>query len=174
VPTIHLVEGPVGAGKSTFAAQLGLAHSAPRLILDEWMATLFRPDRPETDVVTWYLERKRRCIEQIWSLACDFVEAGTNVVLELGLIQRQDREELYGRVDAAGYELVVHVLDAPEAVRRERVRRRNVEQGSTFQMVVSDEIFERASGLWQPPDEGECAEREIRFVSTGGRVEVEP
>jgi adenylate kinase family enzyme len=33
---IHLVEGPVGAGKSTFVAKLCREHSAPSLILDAW------------------------------------------------------------------------------------------------------------------------------------------
>lgn len=166
MPVIHLVEGPVGAGKSTYAAKLGEQHAAPRLILDDWMATLFRADRPEKDVMVWYMERKRRCIEQIWNVACDLVNAGSDVVLELGLIRYQDRAEFYSRVDAAGYQLKVHVLDAPREVRRERVHERNAAQGSTFFMVVPDEIFELASDLWQMPDDEEAAERNICLVST--------
>jgi adenylate kinase family enzyme len=38
VAWIHLIEGPVGAGKSTLAAQLTQRHAAPRLI-DERQAT---------------------------------------------------------------------------------------------------------------------------------------
>jgi len=161
---IHLVEGPVGAGKSTYAARLGLEHTAPSLILDDWMATLFRADRPETDLMAWYMERKRRCIEQIWNVASGMAMAGSNVVLELGLIRHQDRAEFYSRVDAAGYQLKVHVLDAPRDIRRQRVRERNLAMGSTFFMAVPDEIFELASDLWQAPDEIECEERSIYFV----------
>ena len=170
MPVIHLVEGPVGSGKSTYAAKLGGEHAAPRLILDEWMATLFRADRPETDVMAWYMERKRRCIEQIWNVASDLIGTGSNVVLELGLIQRQDREDFYSRADAVGYPLKIHVLDAPRDVRRQRVRERNAVQGSTFSMVVPDEIFELASDLWQVPDEQECAQRNICFISTHGNT----
>jgi hypothetical protein len=54
---VHLIVGSVGAGKSTFALALCRAHSALRLDLDEWMAQLFRPDRPETSVVERYVER---------------------------------------------------------------------------------------------------------------------
>ena len=170
MPVIHLVEGPVGSGKSTYAAKLGDEHAAPRLILDEWMATLFRADRPETDVMAWYMERKRRCIEQIWNVASDLIEAGCNVVLELGLIQRHDRADFYSRADAVGYPLKIHVLDAPRDVRHQRVRERNAVQGSTFSMVVPDEIFELASDLWQVPDEQECAQRNICFISTHGNT----
>ena len=162
--TIYLIEGPVGAGKSTFAAQLSWTHAAPLLNLDEWMVTLFRPDRPNTDFMQWYSERKLRCIEQIWKVTCDLLDTGTNVILELGLVQTQDREDFYSRVDAAGYELEVYVLDAPEAVRRQRVRDRNNKKGSTFKMEVSDEIFELANSAWQAPDDVECRDRDIHTV----------
>lgn len=164
---IHLVEGPVGSGKSTFAAQLSRHHAAPRLTLDDWMATLFRPDRPATGVMDWYIERKWRCIDQIWKLTCDLIDTGTNVVLELGLIQRRDRMSLYDRVDAAGYDLTVHVLEAPREVRRKRVQERNRRRGETFSMEVPDQIFELASDMWEPPDDLECSGRDVRFISTG-------
>ena len=162
--TIHLVEGPVGAGKSTFAARLSATHAAPRLILDEWMVTLFRPDRPDGGFMEWYADRKRRCIEQIWNTACDLVDTGTNVILELGLIRKQDRDDFYARVDAVGYPLKVYVLDAPVEVRRQGVRRRNEAKRGTFQMEVSDEVFDLASSMWQPPDDAEAAQRNIEFI----------
>jgi len=163
--TIHLVEGPVGAGKSTFAARLGLRLRAPHLNLDQWMVTLFRPDRPAADFMQWYAERKQRCIAQIWQVTCDLLDAGTSAILELGLVQRQDREAFYALVDMAGYELKVYVLDAPEEVRRRRVQDRNRTRGVTFQMEVPADIFELAARAWQPPDEIECKERNVEFVS---------
>jgi predicted kinase len=160
-----LVEGPVGSGKSTFASQLGQRHAAPRLILDDWMATLFRPDRPSIGVIEWYVERKDRCIEQIWTVTCQLMEAGTDAVLELGLIQQHSRQSLYDRVDAAGYGITIYVLDAPREIRRERVRRRNRQRGKTFSMEVPDHVFEMASDMWEPPDESESNGRDIRFIS---------
>ncbi len=165
--TIHLVEGPVGAGKSSFGSQLSKRHSAPQLVLDDWMATLFRPDRPSTGVMEWYIERKERCIEQIWKLTCGLMNAGSDAVLELGLIQQSSRLRFYERVDAAGFTSIVYVIDAPREVRRERVRERNRQKGSTFSMEVPDHFFEIASDMWEPPDEFERAEREIRFISSG-------
>lgn len=166
MPHIHLVEGPVGAGKSTFAFRLGQRHRAPHLNLDEWMATLFRADRPETDHRIWYAERKARCIEQIWSVACEILDTGSDVVLELGLVQRAVREAFYERVDAAGHEMTVYLLDAPRDVRRARVRERNRVQGATFAMVVPDEIFELASDLWEAPDDRECNRCNIQFIAS--------
>lgn len=162
---IHLIEGPVGAGKSTFAAKLGAERSIPRLNLDEWMVVLFRPDRPAEDFLQWYGECKQRCIEQIWRVASDLLDVGSDVILELGLVQAQDRSDFYSRIDGLDVELKVYVLDVPKAIRATRVKKRNTEQGSTYQMAVSDEIFEMANGAWQMPDAAEIAERDIQILS---------
>ena len=170
---IHMIEGPVGAGKSTFAIALGKRHRSPPLILDDWMATLFRADRPASDFMAWYAERKQRCIDQIWKLAVGLLDLDSDAILELGLVQRADRTRFYERIAAAGSAFTVYVLDAPPAVRRQRVRRRNREKGNTYVMEVSDEVFELASSLWEPPEEAECAGRDIRFLSTDGTNAVQ-
>src|SRR5579859_6807812 len=137
---IHLVEGPVGAGKSTFVAQLRKQHAAPGLILDSWFVRLFSPDRPVEGLMKWYIERKERCMAQIWAAALEVLDAGHDVVLELGLVERASRERFYSLVQDAGYELTIYALDAPREVRRERVRKRNQEKGATYAMDVP-EVF---------------------------------
>jgi predicted kinase len=163
---IHLVVGPVAAGKSTFALELCRAHRAVRIELDEWMAALFRPDRPDANVVEWYVERSARCVEVIWRQAARTIDAGTDVVLEIGLILRHDRARFYDHVEVGGYAMTVYVLDAPRDVRRERVLLRNRERGETFSMEVHLPSFELASDLWQPLDETECRGRDVRFRTT--------
>lgn len=165
MPVIHLVEGPVGAGKSTFAARLGAGSATPRLNLDEWMVVLFRPDRPAEGFMPWYAERKARCIEQIWRVATDLLDTGSDVILELGLVQFNERADFYSRVDALGVPLKVYVLDVPKAVRAARVKQRNAEQGSTYQMEVTDEIFEIANSAWQMPDDAEIDARQIEVIT---------
>lgn len=162
--TIHLIEGPVGAGKSTFSGALSQELKAPHFNLDSWMARLFSPDRPETGTMQWYVERKARCIEQIWHSALGTLDAGCDVILELGLVQREPRQAMYHRIEASGHELAVYVLDAPRDERRTRVRLRNVEQGDTFSMVVPDAVFELASDFWEAPSQSESDTYGIVFV----------
>ena len=170
---VHLVIGPVGAGKSTFAERLVQERAAIRLTLDEWMVTLFRPDRPEADRIGWYRERAQRCIDQIWKLAQRLTARGDEVVLEIGLLQRDERERFYERVDEAGLPLTIHVLDAAREIRRARVHERNRRQGATFSMLVPPDIFELASDLWQPPERDECEGRDVRFSTTDGEGRAE-
>lgn len=164
IPSVHLIEGPVGAGKSTFAKSWAADGKAVHIALDAWFVMLFSPDRPDLNFVPWYIERKDRLIELIWNHCRCLLNSGNTVLLELGLIQQAQRVEFCRRVLAEGNGLTVHVLDVPIDVRRERVRQRNQAQGETFSMAVPDPIFELASSLWQPPDEIECTEFAVRFV----------
>jgi predicted kinase len=166
MPKVHLVEGPVGAGKSTYASGLVHRTNGIHVALDEWFAALFSPDRPAGDVVAWYMQRKERLVALIWSHSRRVLASGTDVILELGVIQRQSRLAFGRQVQEEGFELAVHVLDAPLEVRRERVRRRNAEKGPTFAIIVPDHVFEMASTLWEAPDDAEGSEYEITCVST--------
>ena len=165
MPKVHLIEGPVGAGKSTFAASLAPRVKGVHIALDEWFARLFSPDRPGSNFVPWYLERKDRLLELIWSHSRRILGSGTDVILELGLVRRQQRLEVCQRIRADGFDLILHVLDEPREIRRERVRLRNIEKGPTFSMVVPDPVFEMASDLWEAPDDIEQSEIAIEYVS---------
>lgn len=171
MPKVHLIEGPVGAGKSTYSVALARQTQGVHIALDEWFAALFSADRPTSDFVAWYLQRKERLLELIWSHSRRVLASGTDVILELGLIQRQGRVEFCRRVLDEGAALAVYVLDAPLEVRRARVRKRNSDKGKTFAMVVPDHVFEIASQLWETPDELERAEYQIAFVSTAPQAD---
>jgi len=154
---LHLLVGPVGAGKSTYARQKAARAPALFLDLDTWMVRLFGADaRPPENVMAWYLERRERCRELLWDVALDVLRCGTDVFLEIGLLATAERETFYARVRDEGIRLAVYLVDAPRAVRRERITQRNLSAGP-FTQVVPLEFFERASDAWQPPSELERA-----------------
>lgn len=167
MPTLHIIEGPVGAGKTTYAIKLGRKIGCPPLVLDSWMANLFQADRPETDLWSWYAERKARCIAQIVKLARSALDHGSDAIVELGLIRVEDRLKLYADLEADGRTYLVHVLEAPRDERKRRILKRNADQGETFAMHVSDEVFEMASDLWEPVCAAEQQGRSDRFYLAG-------
>ena len=160
---VRLVIGPVGAGKSTWCRARAARDRAVHLNLDAWMARLYGADpRPAEGRLAWYLERRERCFAQIWAVATDLLDVGTDVILEVGLLRRAERAAFYAQVDAIDAELSVTVLDAPIEVRRARVLQRNIDRGPTFSVEVPPEFFEIASAAWEPPDADERTAREIR------------
>jgi len=160
---IHLIEGPVGAGKSTYAKAFAKEGGFTHIALDEWFVQLFSPDRPHVNFVPWYVERKDRLIQLILTYAYTILESNQSVALELGLIQHIPRIEVLRQIQHAGFNVTVHVLDAPKSIRQKRVQQRNIEQGETFSMIVPDHIFEIASDMWEAPNEIEIEEFNFIF-----------
>ncbi|MEJ5999334.1 AAA family ATPase [Paucibacter soli] len=158
-----MIEGPVGAGKSTYAMALAARTGGVHIALDAWFAGLYSPDRPAGDFIAWYIARKERLLELIWLHSRALLAAGVDVILELGLIQRQARLAFCRRVRDEGFDVLVVELDAPRELRRARVQQRNQQQGETFAMPVPDHIFELASDLWEPSDEADREEFEIEY-----------
>ncbi|MET0390872.1 MAG: ATP-binding protein [Polyangiales bacterium] len=155
--TLHVLIGPVGAGKTTFAQQQCAQSSALLLDLDTWMVRLYREDpRPVGDVLQWYLVRRERCRALMWDLALEVLASGTDVYLEIGLLGLNERIDLYEQAHARDLTMRVCVVDAPRDLRRARVLQRN-QRPTPYTQIVPAEFFEQASDAWQPPDAAERA-----------------
>jgi predicted kinase len=106
--TLHLIIGPVGAGKTTYARKRALLERAVFLDLDACMVRLFGKDtRPQENVVAWYLERRDRCSALLWDLSVEVLLSGADVFLELGLVASLQRESFYAKArDADTYDCI--------------------------------------------------------------------
>ena len=154
--TVHLIFGPVGAGKTTFGRAFAAQQRALFFCIDEWMAALFMMDAPAPLTLDWALPRSQRCEQQIWSVAQQTLALGTDVVLELGFFTREQRTRMRDLAATAGVPVEAHVLEVPREVRRERVRARN--RGSaTLTVEVDDAMFDWAESYYEPLDAGELA-----------------
>lgn len=153
--SLHLIVGPVGAGKSTFARDVAARKSAVFLDLDVWMVRLYGQDaRPSDSVVVWYLERRKRVRGLLWDTTLDILAAGTDVLLELGLVSRNEREAFYAKARDEDLKFTVYCVDAPRDIRRQRVVERNASAGEHTQ-IVPMEFFEHASDAWEPLSDAE-------------------
>lgn len=119
-PTVHLLCGLPGSGKSTVARQIVEERSAVRFTLDEWMLRLhgMRYDDPE------YGHKAADCRELIWDTACQVLALGADVVLDWSQWSRAKRAEWARRAHERGYRVVLHyvIVDAEIAIERATVR----------------------------------------------------
>ena len=157
VPTIHLVTGSTGAGKTTFAMRLAEEEGAIRLSIDEWMTALFEADRPEPIEFTWMMERVNRCEAQMWAVALDAARRGVGSAIDCGLTRADHRRKFADLARAAGLPVVLHWVDVPVEERWRRVERRNAERGETFRLEVTRPMFDFVEGMWEPPAAEEMA-----------------
>jgi predicted kinase len=153
--TLNLIIGPVGAGKTTFARQRAVKERGVFLDLDAWMVRLFgKETRPQENVIAWYIERRDRCRDLLWDLACEILNCDTDVFLELGLVANLERQAFYALASQQDFRLIVYFVDESRDVRRERVAERNRSAGEHTQ-VVPMHFFEIASDAWEPPTDAE-------------------
>lgn len=155
--TLHVIFGPCGAGKTTYAHAFARRERAVAFILDDWMARLFGPDMPDPLEYEWMLERVGRCEAQIWSSAAAVLATGTSVILDIGLMRKADRERVRQIAEGAELPLQWHFVDAPQDVRRARVAGRNTIQGENFAIEVTPELFDFIEGVYEAPEPGELA-----------------
>ena len=154
-PTVHLIAGSTGAGKTTYAMGLAAETGALRFSIDEWMTTLFEADRPDPIEFAWMIERIGRCEAMIWSLVEQAAEQGCSSILDLGFTTAEHRARFAEKAWAAGLPVRLHFLDIPTDERWARVERRNAEKGETFRLTVDRAMFDFMEGLWQAPDTAE-------------------
>jgi predicted kinase len=153
--TLHVIFGPSGAGKTTYAHTFARRERAVAFILDDWMARLFGPDMPEPIEYEWMIARVQRCEAQIWATAAGVLAAGTDVILDIGLMRRADRARVREIAEATGLPIQWHFVTASAEVRRARVADRNVVRGESFAIEVTPEHFEFIEGVFEPPEPDE-------------------
>ena len=149
--TLNLVFGPCGAGKTRYAYALARREGAVVFVLDDWGERLFGPDVQGPIDFGWMTERLGRCKALIWSTTAAVLDAGTSVVLDLGLMRRADRERIRKLAEEAGLAMQWHFVDAPQEVRRARVAARNDRKGETFAREVPPEMFDMFEAIYEAP-----------------------
>ena len=155
--TLHVIFGPSGAGKTTYAHAFARREGAVAFILDEWMARLFAPDMPQQVEYDWLVERVGRCEAQVWSTAAAVMSTGTSVILDLGLMRRADRDRIRQIAEGAELALQWHYVTAPLEARRARVAERTQVHGQSFALQVTPDMFEFVEGVFEAPDPEELA-----------------
>lgn len=156
MPVLHLICGPVAAGKSTYSMALAEREEALILSMDKWMQTLFGADIPKSDGMNgvdfaWFAERVDRCEDQMWDVAKQALDRGSSVIFDWGFIRSERREKAILTARRLGYDTQWHIVDAPLEVRRCRVSDRNLAQGDTFAFAVTPAMFDFAEHLYQTP-----------------------
>ena len=146
MPTLHLMVGLPGSGKTTLAKKLEQELPAMRLTPDEWMARV---------VGDGYDEAKRAVVEaMLWDIAAQGLRLGINVILDFGFWSRVEREDYRALAAKLGADAKVHFLDVRSVALVQRLHARNAAIPSeTFHIEPTD--LEAWSEMFEPPTSDE-------------------
>lgn len=160
--TLHFLCGKLAAGKSTLSKTLAREHGAVLISEDVWLAKLF-PDEIET--FEDYLKYSARLKDVLAGHVHQLLTQGIPVVLDFPGNVPSQRQWFRSLFEAAGADHRLHYIDAPDALCRTQLAKRNRElpEGSRH---ISDAAFERITAYFRPPAEEEGF-TVVRYPSEG-------
>lgn len=161
VPTLHLLCGKIGAGKSTLGRQLAQTPGSVLISEDAWLAALYPA---EIHSIADYLQRAALLRDVLAPHLQALLRAGVSVVLDFPFNTLASRAWAREVFEAVGAAHALHFLDVDDAVCKARLRARNARGGHPFQ--ASDEAFEQITRHFVAPAPEEGF-RVVRYAANG-------
>lgn len=149
-PTVYVLCGFIGAGKTTFAKKLEERTGAVRITKDEWLIRLIGTD----PTIEGYEDYDSKICGLSRDIAFQLVEKGIDVIIDEGFWEKEQRALLRRRIEETGAEEVLYYLDTPIETIRERVARRNTSP-SKDSFRISRTMLDNYLTYWHPPSEDE-------------------
>src|SRR3989344_6787594 len=120
-PVAHIIIGFIGSGKTSFARKLEKETGAVRFTKDEWMVSLFG-NTPPKDKFEEY-DHKMTSLSRDMALEC--LRAGTDVIIDEGFWEKEQRDEIRERVKKVGAIPKFYYLEVPLEVMKARTLKRS-------------------------------------------------
>ncbi len=148
-PTLYMIVGLPGSGKTTRAREIESEKSALRLTPDDWILTLYGNDldQPRRDAV-------RDPVEAVqWQVAKRALSLGCSVILDWGFWTYGERIKYREQVEALGARVKVIFLDVTIDELWSRISQRVESSKGTLHITRLE--LEDFSNRFEPPNEEE-------------------
>jgi predicted kinase len=167
-PTVHLLHGFIGSGKTTFARQLERECGAVRFSHDEWMVRLHGWKPPETR----YSEYFAQVESLIWEEVTRAIRAGADAILDFGFWTRESRDVARNRVRSIDAAAKFYEINCPRQIMRARALERS-NSPSTDSLWIDSAAFDKLIVTLEPMQDDETFVR-IDGTGQGLPIAVEP
>ncbi|HBH94615.1 MAG TPA: ATP-binding protein [Ruminococcaceae bacterium] len=149
---VILICGKICCGKSTYAKNLRSQNNAVVLSVDEIMLALFGQYVGEKH--DEYCENLQK---YLFKKSLELIETGTNVILDWGFWQRDEREEAKSFFERRNINCELHYIDISDQAWAERVKKRNLttEHGEPTDYYIDENLAKKFNSMFEPPSEEE-------------------
>ena len=121
--TLHIVQGFLGAGKSTFSKKLSSELNAVHLNPDELVEKLFESKDYEKDFGKCF----DRAMDAVWKETIECLNNGTDVILDMGFWHRKDRDYARSIAEKCNADFKHYYISAPDEILKRRISLRGGE-----------------------------------------------
>ena len=149
---VILICGKICSGKSFYAERLRKEHGAVMLSVDEITLSLFGQHIGEK-----HDEICERAQKYLFEKSLEIVEVGTEVILDWGFWQREDREYAREFYKSRSVPCEFHYVDISDEVWKKNLAERNaaVSAGRTAAYFVDDNLAAKFERMFEVPDKSE-------------------
>jgi predicted kinase len=145
---LYIIQGFLGAGKTTHAKELARQTKAVRLNADEWCDQNFSPEQ----LADIWDACFSKAIEVLWKEAERLLKEKQSVILDFGFWNRSSRNYAREKASDWGIHCIHHYIVAPDDILLERLRKRS---GAVAEKNI--ENFYTLKRLFEEPAENENA-----------------
>ena len=144
MPTIHLMVGFMGFGKTTISKKLAENIPAVCLTHDEFMVKLYGRNMPYADFHPNFDKVDR----VLWDLAEKIIKAGVDVIMDYGFWSHDDRKKAYNRAKKITDEVVFHQVECDMQVAKQRILKRSAENPE--ELFIREDEFDTLAKQYEP------------------------
>lgn len=140
MPKVILICGKICCGKSTYAEKIRIENNAVLLSVDEIMLAVFGQYAGEKH--DEYCENLQK---YFFNKSPEIVQTGTDVILDWGFWQKDERDYAKGFFRSRGIPCELHYIDISDEVWRQRIEKRNalVEAGKTSAYYIDENLAKK-------------------------------
>lgn len=149
---VILICGKICSGKSFYAERLRKKHGAVMLSVDEITLSLFGQHIGEK-----HDEICERTQKYLFEKSLEIIEIGTDVILDWGFWQREDREYAREFYKSRGVPCEFHYVYISDEAWKRNLAERNaaVSAGKTAAYFVDDNLAAKFERMFETPDKSE-------------------
>ena len=149
---VILICGKICSGKSFYAEKLRREHNAVILSVDEITLAIFGQHIGEK-----HEEVCERTQKYLFEKSLEIVDIGTDVILDWGFWQREDRDFARDFYKSRGVPCEFHYVDISDEAWKKNLAERNeaVSAGKTSAYFVDENLAEKFGRIFESPDRTE-------------------
>ncbi|WP_395344392.1 AAA family ATPase [Ningiella sp. W23] len=168
---IHIIFGPVGAGKTTLASSLCAKYKAINVSGDMMFKHLYIHDFYQEVDMSWIVERIDRINTCALELAISAFNSGTSVILDLGLALTRQRAVVHQSLIELNIPYQFYYIYCSAEDRKQRVIQRNLSLTKN-EFFVDTHAFEQADLHFEVPSAQELntLQAAVRFNEYGQKI----
>lgn len=150
-PTVHLLCGLPGCGKTTLARRMAAQSGAVILGHDERMVARHGTNPPEAR----FAVLAREITEELWQEAARIIASGRDVILDWGFWTRAERDAARARAEEVGAACVLHLVICDDEIARTRTLARTAAGGAVLE--INGAAWDMFRARFEPPAPEEAA-----------------